>query len=535
LSPDARRTVVLALAGLLAVAGGLALGGRTATPRADFAFCNQFEVSSLDPAIATGVPEARVLGALYEGLTRPDPRTTDPLPGVATAWECSSDGLTWRFDLRDDARWTNGDAVTAEDFAYSFRRLLHPDTAARYAYLLWCVEGAEAFTKTPPGEEPDDAGLGIRAEGPRRLLLRLCRPCPYLPRLTAYHPLFPVHRPTVETHGSRWIKPANIVTNGPFRLVERRVRDRIRLARFEGYWGADEVSLRTIDAYAADGVTTQLNMYLTGVVDWMIKPPPTLVDVVLERPDVVTGPQLGTTLIRFNTTRPPFDDRRVRTALALALDREALARDVMRGGRRPARSFVPDAIPGYAPAPLPPHDPERARALLAEAGFPGGDGVRPFELLYPHTETARDFCEAVASQWRRTLGVRAHLVNQAWKVYLDSAASLLYDVSWGSWIGDYLDPSTFLEVFHSDSLNNRTGWGSPIFDGLLREAAVEPDEACRMDLFRRAETLLLEELPLAPIYRRVNLHLVAPRVEGFHDNPLDLHPLRDLRVAGGRP
>ncbi len=525
---------------LLALLGGaLLLGGRAVLPRADFAFCNQDEISSLDPAIATGVPEARILQGLFEGLTRPDPRTGDPLPGMATAWTCSPDGLTWRFTIRQDSTWTDGSRVTAHDFDYSLRRFLHPETAAPYAYLLWFIEGAEACTKAgasnagSAGGAPDDESLGIEAPSDTELVLHLVRPCAYLLRLLAYYPLAPVNRACVERWGRQWIAPEHIVTNGPFRLVERRVRDRLRLERFDGYWGRSEVALASVDAYAASGITTQLNMYLTGQVDWMVKPPTSLYGAILPRPDAHAGSQSGVTFFRFNVTRKPFDDPRVREALALALDREEIARDVMRGGELPSVSFVPTGMPDYTAAVLAPHDPERARALLAQAGYPGGSGFPSFEVLYPNNEVTRDFCEACAAQWRAVLDVEPRLVNQAWKVYLDSTRGLNYDVSWGAWIADYLDVGTFLEMFLSDSGNNRTGWKDAAYDALVAEASASPDIAARAGFFRRAEQRLLEALPIAPVYQRINLNLVAPRVTGFHDNLLDVHPLRDLAVDRG--
>jgi oligopeptide transport system substrate-binding protein len=530
---DGRR--LLGAAGLLGalLAGALALGSRAALPRADFAFCNQDEISSLDPAIATGVPEGRVLSALFEGLTRPDPATGDPLPGMATAWECSEDGLTWRFTIRQDSLWTDGDRVTAHDFDWSLRRFLRAGTAAPYAYLLWFVAGAEAYSGAPAdGPPPDEASLGIEAPSDTELVLRLARPCPCLPRLLAYYPLAPVKRSCVERWGRAWNAAEHIVTNGPFRLVERRVRDRLRLERFDGYWGRDDVQLRTIDAYAANGITTQLNMYLTGQVDWMLKPPTGLYEAILPRPDAHVGAQSGMTFFRFNVTRPPFDDRRVREALTLALDREGLARDVMRGGERGAVSYVPQGMPDYTAATLPPPDPARARALLADAGFPGGAGFPSFELLYPNNEVTRDFCEACAAQWRDVLGLQPRLANQAWKVYLDSQKDLRYDVSWGSWIADYLDVGTFLEVFLSGSGNNRTGWRDAEYDALVGLAGASPDLATRAGLFQRAEQRLLDDFPIAPVYQRINLNLVAPRVRGFSDNLLDVHPLRDLSVNG---
>ncbi len=522
-----------AAAAVVAVLAALVIASHQGTQweRADFAFCNQQEISSLDPAIATGVPEGRILRAVFEGLTRRHPETLEALPGIATSWTTSDDGLVYTFTLRDDSLWTNGDPVTAHDFEYSFLRLLTPTTAAAYAYLGWIIAGGRELTEAQANPPP----LGVVATSAHELVITLAQPAPYLPRLLSYYPFMPVHRGCLEEHGSTWVKADRIVTNGPFKIVERRVRDRIRLAKFEGYWGADEVALETIDAFAADGITTQLNMFLTGQVDWMIRPPPNLFEELRDRPEMRTSVQAGVTFLRFNTSREPFGDPRVRRALALSLDREGLARDVMRGGETASRSFVPEGFAGYVPAELAARDVERARALLAEAGYPGGEGLPMFELLYPHNQITRDFCQAVADQWRTQLGIRIKLVNETWKVYLDSQKQGLYDASWSAWIADYLDPSTFLDLFTSTSANNRTKWASAEYDTTIERAGAEPDPARRDALYRQAEELLLEALPIAPIYQRVSSNLVGSHVRGFHDNLLDIHPLRDIAVERTEP
>lgn len=526
---------MVAVALLSLLAAGMAAGSGTPLPRADFAFCNQDEPSSLDPALATGFVESRVVGALFEGLTRLHPETLEPLPGSAIAWEVSDDGLSWRFTLRPKATWSNGDPLTAEDFRWSFLRLLDPRALWGAGSLLHPVAGARAYTRTPADVTPDASRVGLEAPRSDRLVITLERPLPSLPRVLAHASLSPVHRASMEQHGSAWIQPGKLVSNGPFVLELRRLKDRIRLARNPRYWGVEQVAFRTVDAYSANGVTTQLNLYLTGVVDWMMKPPAGLYDQLLPRPDASSGPQFGSSFLRFNVTRPALADARVRRALLLALDRRSLAADVLRGGRRPATSFVPEGPPGYVPAELAAGDPDAARALLAQAGYPGGEGLPPLELLYAQNASTRDLCEAVAETWRRELGVRTRMVVQAWKVYLDSSNRGLYDVASSSWLGDWLDAANFLDVFRSDGGSNRTGWADERYDALLDQAADVADVDARAALLAQAERLLLDEAPIAPLVQRVNINMVSPRVTGFHDNLLDLHPLRDLGLADPLP
>jgi oligopeptide transport system substrate-binding protein len=527
-----RRTLPALLLPLAALAAGAAFGGGSLRARAEFAFCNQDEVKSLDPALAGAAVEARVVTALYEGLTRLDGCSGEPLPGMAESWEVSPDGLSWRIRLRRGSLWTDGSPVTAADFAWSFRRVLHPDTgAAVAAEALACLRNGRRLTRARlDGADPAAIEVGARALDEATLLLELEWPVPHLPHLLALPGLCPVNRACVERWGPAWMRAGNVVTNGPFRLVERRLRDVMRLQRWDGYWGRDEVALRSVDVLAAAGQTTQLNLYLSGQADWVVRPPAALGEALHGRPDCLRGPQAGTSFLRFNVTRPPLDDLRVRQALSLAIDRAALVRDVLRAGERPAGSYVPDVLPGYAPARLPPDDAAAARALLAAAGFPGGAGFPVLELLHPQSDATRDVCLLLADRWREVLGIEVRPAPQTQRVYIDTLQQLRYDIGWSSWIADFLDPLSLLGVFASGNVaDNRTGWADPQYDELLEHAAGSSG-AARLGLLGLAEARLLDGLPIAPLHERVNVNLVAPRVRGFCDNPLDIHPLRDLAV-----
>jgi oligopeptide transport system substrate-binding protein len=521
------------------------LAGRARQERADVAFVNGGEVTSLDPALVTGQSEGRVMNALYEGLTVKHPETLEPLPGLAERWELAQDGLTWTFRLRA-ARWSNGDELTSADVLWSWRRLLEPETAAPGAYHLWCVRGAREYS-----EGADDAGrrdalwsaVGLAAPDARTLVVTLARPTPWFLALTSYHPLFPVHRPSYEHFRakfprgfeSEWMRPGRLVTNGPFKLRERRVNDRLRLVKNPEYWDAENVALRTLDVLALDHAGTALNLYLAGEVDWIDRVPPPLVGKLLARPDFAPAPYLASYFYRVNVTKPPCDDVRVRRALALAIDRHALTGKILKKGERPSYSLTPEGLPGYArpelarardadPAAAFAADCAEARALLAAAGY---GAARPFprlELHYNTSETHRDIAEVVADTWRRELGIDVVLANQEWKAYLDAQVNLRYDVSRSSWIGDYADAQNFLEVFRSGGENNRTGFADERYDARLARAAEERDPARRQALLAEAEALLLEELPILPIYGYVSQNLVHPRLGGFHANVQDEHP-----------
>jgi oligopeptide transport system substrate-binding protein len=528
------RGVLILLVGPLLGALLLVLAGRGAhLERPDFAFTNPGEVASLDPAAVTGVAEMKVLRFLYEGLVIKDPRTLEPLPGVAESWEIAPDGLVYTFHLRADARWSNGEPVTAQDFEFSFQRLLDPRTAAAYAYQLWYVKGAQAYTSEPAGVPFES--VGIRAPDARTLVLELAAPTPFFLDVLAGVPLMPVNRANLERLQRRyperwrveWTKPEHLVTNGPYRLVLRRVNDRLRFERNETYWDARSVALKTIDCLAVEHLETALNLYLTGDVGWIDNVPTAALDALRGRSDFHPSPYLASGFYRFNTTRAPFDDRRVRRALALAVDREAIAARVLRAGEQPSWGLLPPAVHGARPGALRhgtrAQDLEEARALLADAGYgPGKRALPPVEILFATQSTNKDVAEVIADGWRRELGVESHLLNQEARVALDSQKNLRYDVSRSSWIGDHPDALGFLEIFLSGSENNRTGWKSARYDELIARARVARDPERAMQL-EEAEQLLLEELPLLPLWFFVTRNLVDPRLGGFGENALDEH------------
>jgi oligopeptide transport system substrate-binding protein len=530
----------LLLAGLFL--GVLYLASSARLEPADYVFNNGTEVATLDPARVTGVPEGRIIKALFEGLVVKDPHTLEPLPGMAESWSISEDKKVYTFYIRKDAVWTNGDPVTAYDFHYSWERFLNPATAAEYAYQLWYVEGAEDYTRNV---DEDGAPLnsfdsvGIKVKNRYTLEVTLRSPTPFFMDLMAFYPMFPVNRRNIEEAQEqwpnnnewelRWLQPENLVTNGPYVVDYRRVNDRIRLRKNPGYWDADNVAMETIDALTIEQAGTALNSYLTGSTHFIPSVLPALVPRLMQREDLNPVPYLGTYFYRVNTTRPPFDDKRVRKALALTVDRTAIVRKITKAGQLPAFGLVPPGMVGYVPAQVDvPNNPmvakERAKELLAEAGYgPEGKPLPTIEVHYNTLEAHRDIAEVIGHSWRSSLGIDAKLQNQEWKVYLDSQSNLEYDVSRSAWIGDYADPNTFLDMFVTGGENNKTGWGNEEYDALIASAAAEADENVRLELLREAEGILMDELPIIPIYFYVTQNMVAPRLGGFHENIQDEH------------
>jgi oligopeptide transport system substrate-binding protein len=464
--------------------------------------------------------------AVSEGLLALHPHTLKPVPACALSWERSKDQKSVTFHLRPDLKWSNGAPLTAHDFLYSWKRLLDPATASPYAYLLWDVEGAKAYTEGRGGS----GSIGLLAPDPTTLKVRLAHPCPYFPTLAAFYPLFPVCRAALEAHGDlAWRFPERMVSNGPFHVKLRLLKDRIRLERNPQYWDAENVSLETVDALAVTSPITALNLYLTGQVDWINQVPPVVLPFIRDHRGFTLTPNLGTNFLRFNLKQPPLEDARVRRALSLAIDKEALVAYVLKGGQRAATSFVPPGIPRYTPPVIPVFDPARARTLLSEAGFPDGRGFPELNLLYSADDTNRDLAEVIALQLKKHLGIRIHPTAQERKGYFVSQNTFAYHLCLCSWLGDYLDVSTFLDVFRSGSGNNRTGWKSEPYDELLTRASRELDPDLRADLMARAENLLLKEMPIAPLYFRTTANMIQPGWEGYFDNVQDVHPLKHLK------
>ena len=490
-------------------------------------FGNGSEPQGLDPHIVTGVPEHHIIQALFEGLVVKNPHNLEVEPGVAESWDISDDGKIYTFQLRTDARWSNGDPVTAEDFRWSWQRALTPELGSLYNYMYFPIVNAEAFAN---GEITDFNQVGVRVLGEHTLQVELRDPTPYILQLFDHYSTFPVHRATVESFGdpsnrlTRWAREGNMVSNGPFQLTEWVVNSHIRVEKSPVYWDADKIQLNGIVFYPTENLVTEERMFRDGQLHFTADVPLDKVPVYLrDEPHLIEiEPYLGTYYYMVNTTRPPLDDVRVRKALAMAVDRELLVATVLEGIVDPAYAIVPPDTLGYQPPRLFDFDPDGARALLAEAGYPGGEGFPAFNILYNTQESHRKIAEAVQQMWNRILNVGVNLVNQEWQVYLDSQENMNYDVSRRGWIGDYVDPNSFLDMFITGGGNNKTGFASARYDQIvLRDAPAALDRKKRYELFLEAETILIDQMPVIPFYTYKSKHLRHPSLQGMPSNIMD--------------
>ncbi len=496
---------------------------------------NGQEVQDLDPQIVNSVSEFNILSALLEGLVGEDPKDLHPVPGVAERWDISEDGKTYTFHLRENAKWSNGDSITSQDFVESYRRILSPALAADNAYMLYPVQNAEAFHK---GELTDFTKVGFEAPDARTLIMRLANPTPYFLSLLSHYSWFPVHIPTVQKHGpvnergSRWTLPNRFVGNGPFNLEEWRLNVRVRVKKSPTYWDASSVALNAIVFHTIDSVDVEERAFRSGQLHVTDAIPVNRIDRYRrEQPDLLRiDPYLGTYFFRVNVTKPPLDSRLVRRALALAIDRQSIVDNVTRGAQLPANAFTPPNTAGYTSAASLPYDVPQARRLLAEAGFPEGRGLPPIEILFNTSENHKIIAEAIQQMWRKNLNVAATLLNQEQKVYFDSRRQMNYQVIRSTWIGDYNDPNSFLNLWLPGAGNNMTGWSNPEYDRLIAEAGRTADQAARYTAFRQAEAILLEEAPILPVYFYTHGFLIRPSVKGWYPTILDHHPYKHVRL-----
>ena len=492
------------------------------------------EVESLDPHRVEGVSAANILRDLFEGLVG-EARDSSLIPGAAERWQISSDQLTYTFFLRKNARWSNGDAVTAEDFVFGLRRSVDPATGSHYSQILSPIENAEAVIegKLPASE------LGVRALDDRTLQIRLKGPTPYFLGLLVHSSAYPVHKASVSELGSAFAQPGNLVSNGAYRLEERVLQSHISLKRNVYYWDDQSTTIEEVRYINTEDTNSEFKRFRAGELDWTSAIPASQIAWSRENlPDQFqSSTYLGVYYFGFNTSKPPLDDPKLRQALSYAIDRRVITDKVTQGGEQPAAGWVPPGVDGHRPAAAPWKDWSReqaiaeARRLYAEAGYSRERPAR-IEIRYNTSEDHKRIATVIAAMWKQWLGVETTLINEEWKVYLQNRRLREKTrVFRAGWIGDYNDANTFLEILHSEHGLNDTGYSSRDYDRLLDAASVEADPERRANLQKQAEAILLQDLPVLPIYFYVNKRLVSPRVKGWVGNIMDHHYTRYMRLV----
>ena len=489
---------------------------------------NGTEPRELDPTLSTGVPESHIEDNLFEGLCALDPFTLDPIPGAAQSWRISDDGKVYTFKLRKGLKWSDGKPLNAHDFVYSWRRTLDPKHASEYAYQLYYIKNGKPYNE---GKLKDPTKLGVEAKDDQTLVVTLENPTPYFLRLVAFHTLYPVPQHVIAKHkGARWTKEGNIVSNGAFKLAEWRLNKHVKLVPNEHYWDRKRVKLKAAYFLPIERETTEEKAFISGRLHMTNTVPPLKIPFYQrqnkrnpKKAIYHSAPMLGTYYYRFNVTLPALKDKRVRKALAMTIDRQLLVDKITKGGQTPATTFVPPNTGGYSHPPvfnktLTAGDIAKAKKLLAAAGYPNGKGLPKFELLYNTSENHKKIAIAIQQMWKKHLGVEITILNQEWKVFLNAVKKLSFQISRAGWIGDYVDPNTFLDMFVTGGGNNDTGWSNKDYDNYIKMAGAETNASKRLDIFRKAEDLLLEETPIIPIYHYTNNLLVSRQVRMFDVN-----------------
>ncbi|MGD9264771.1 MAG: peptide ABC transporter substrate-binding protein [Lysobacterales bacterium] len=493
---------------------------------------NGGEPRTLDPHLAEGLPANHILRDLFEGLTAESPEGRI-VPGAAMRWNISRDGKTYTFYLRRDARWSNGDAVTAEDFVYGLRRSADPATASSNAQaLLPIANAAEVLAgELPPSE------LGVSALDEHTLQISMSGHTPYFLGLLTHPSTFPVHRASLQEHGQAFSRPGNLVSNGAYVLADWTLRSRIELVRNEHFWDAENVILDTVYYYPYVDQSAALKQFRAGLLHWTNGVPANQFEWLQQHyPDeLVIAPWLGSYFFGFNLDREPFiENPGLRRALVLALDRDLITQKVTQFGELPSYNLVPPGILDYvSPQPewaewMQQERNAEARRLYAEAGYSEDRPLR-FEIRYNTGENNKKMALAVASLWKQVLGVQATLINEESKVFLENRRQkVLTQVFRAGWISDYADAYSFLELFRTGHLFNDYGYSNPMYDALLDEIAAERIPPRRRRLMYEAERILLEEPPIVPVYSYVNKRMVNPLLRGWGSNVLDHHYSKDM-------
>ena len=506
-------------------------------------FCEAGQIHTLDPDKMTWMQDIRVAMGLWEGLAQYNPQTLQPIPGVAKSWKISHDGLTYTFYLRQNARWSNGRKVTTADFIFAWRRILQPSTAAGYVTMLFHIAGAQAYFNSiaaDPRHHLPFSSVGIKAPDAYKLIVTLTHPCGYFLSLMAFPPFFPLNasamarfRTAATDHAPveynpRWTRPPNLVSDGPYRLAAWMFHQYLELRPNKYYWDRGAVKCSTLYVRNFPDTQSAFLAYQSGAVDALSFVPIRFAPELLRqqrhhrRDDVHYLPVFGSYYYVINCRKKPLDDPRIRRALDMAIDKKAIVRDILRVPDRTLEVLVPpDSIPGY----ISPHglamNVAAARLLLAKAGYADGKGLPIFKFLTNSGAAINiRIAQAIAEMWRKNLGVRVSIHEEESKIFNQDVVHGNYDIARAGWYGDYMDPTTWLDLFRTGNPNNLTGFSNPRLDQLLHRAAYEPDATKRFALLHEAEKLLVTRwMPAIPLFQYSDGLMYNPaRIGGIPTN-----------------
>ncbi|MEZ8009982.1 MULTISPECIES: ABC transporter substrate-binding protein [Vibrio] len=482
---------------------------------------NGTEVATIDPHKSQGVPESHVIRDLLEGLVNQDGEG-NTIPGVAESWE-TTDNKTFTFHLRKDAKWSNGDPVTAEDFVYSWQRAVDPATASPYAWYMEYTKMVNA--KDIVAGKKDKSELGVKAVDANTLVVELDTAVPYFVMMMGHTTMKPVHQATVEKFGDQWTKPGNFVGNGAFAVDKWVVNERLVLKRNDQYWNNDKTVLNKVTFLPIENQVAEMNRFLSGEIDFTNELPTEHFKRLKKEyaEDVSVAGNLCTYYYIFNTKKAPFDDVRVRKAISYAIDRNIVSDAILAQGQKPAYFLTPEITAGFNPE-LPAYGKmsqkernEEAARLLEEAGY-GKDNPLNFNLLYNTSENHKKIAVALGSMWKKTLGLKVTLENQEWKTYLSSKDSGDFEVARAGWCGDYNEASSFLTLMKSNNTTGGVHYDSAEYDQIINKALNSTSAEEREALYLEAEALMAKDMPIAPIYQYVKSRLLNPHVGGFPTN-----------------
>ena len=491
---------------------------------------NGSEPQGLDPHIVTGVPEHHILISLCEGLTIPNPNPNDMngyMAGTAESWSISDDGKEYVFNINKNAKWSNGESVTADDFVWSWKRILTASLGSQYPDMLYYLEGAYEYHN---GLIDDFDQVGVKSIDEHTLQVNLKNPTPFFLGLLSHYSTWPVHKETVLKFGDiddrngEWTRPGNFVCNGPFQLKTWELNNKIVVEKNPHYYDASIVQLNEIHYYPVSNVMTEDRMFRAGQLHLTSTLPSQKCPIYIEEnPNLRIDPYMGTYFYRINTENEVLKDVKVRKALAYSIDRQLLVDKVTKCGQIPAYSFTPPGTNGYQPTTEIPFDPVLAKSLLDEAGFSEENPFPKLEILFNTNEDHRKLALAIQQMWQINLGIEVELVNQDWKVYLNREMIGDFQISRAGWIGDYEDPNTFLDLMRPNRGNNKTGWENIEYDSLVEKANTINNQAERYELLYKAEEILIENMPVIPLYTYVRAYQLSPDVKGFNPHILDHH------------